>query len=360
MYTLKLLFIYIFLLLSSRELLAKSYESAEDKKIKRWQTLQEFSKGTVSNIYDKKKKSRVIKLDGNSTRSAYQLRDKKSALWKNKTERILHWEMNFSEDFLILISLNTEKGKRFLIYTPGDDDSYMQYGLGLNATLGIWKSYYRNLQEDLERFEINNRIIWVNGFMIRGSGLLDNIKLTKAKKNLKKEKKITESLAIKKIIPKESTQKETPSKISTKKRKSHTPIIYINGDNPMVLKKGEKYKELGAIAKDKNNKELVVNSSHAIDIFMEGEYTVLYMATDAEGNSVIDKRRVRVGKFSEEKESISKESEEEVEIEDLESREMEMAAWEKELLLREKEIAFKENKGTLPSQPSNQPLRPGL
>jgi hypothetical protein len=355
MYTLKLLFIYIFLLLSSRELLAKSYESAEDKKIKRWQTLQEFSKGTVSNIYDKKKKSRVIKLDGNSTRSAYQLRDKKSALWKNKTERILHWEMNFSEDFLILISLNTEKGKRFLIYTPGDDDSYMQYGLGLNATLGVWKSYYRNLQEDLEAFEIDNRIIWVNGFVIRGSGLLDNIKLSKAKKNLKKEKKIHESLAIKKIIP-----KEAPSKINRKKRKSHTPIIYINGDNPMVLKKGEKYKELGAIAKDKNNKELVVNSSHAIDIFMEGEYTVLYMATDAEGNSVIDKRRVRVGKFSEEKESISKESEEEVEIEDLESREMEMAAWEKELLLREKEIALKENGRPTSGQPSNQPLRPGL
>lgn len=345
----------MFLLLSSRELLAKTYESAEDKKIKRWQVLQEFSKGTVTNVYDKKKKNRVIKLDGNFTRSAYELRDKKSALWKNKTERILHWEMNYSEDFVILISLDTEKGKRFLIYTPGEDNSYMQYGLGLNTTLGIWKNYYRNLQEDLDTFETNNSIILVNSFVIRGSGLLDNIKLTKVKKKLKKEQKINEFIAIKKIIP----------KISKKKKKAHTPIIYINGDNPMILKKGEKYKEFGAIAKDQNNKELVVNSSHAIDIFIEGEYSVLYMATDEEGNSVIDKRRVRVGEFSEEKETGSKESEEkELEAEgqeDLENREIEMVAWEKELLLREKEIAQKENSRQLPpGQLSNQPLRPGL
>ena len=215
MYTLKLFFIYMFLLLSSGELLAKTYENAEDKKTKRWQTLQEFSKGTVTNIYDKNKKSRIIKLDGNFTRSAYQLKTKKSVLWKNKTERILHWKMNYSEDFVILVALDTKNGKRFLIYTPGDNNSYMQYGLGLNATLGVWKSYYRNLQEDLETFEIDNRIISVNSFVIRGSGLVDNIKLTKVKKNSKKENEAVLTASVKKIV-----QKESLEKISIENKKS--------------------------------------------------------------------------------------------------------------------------------------------
>ena len=357
------------LVVFSGRLYATVYENADDKKTTKWKVLQSFETGTVKNIYDKKKRSRVIKLKGSGTKSAYLLMKKKKLsknfFWKNKKEKILHWEMKYREDFVILVGLDTKKGKRFLIYTGGDETSYLQYGLSYNSTLGKWRSYQRDLQKDLSRFEADNLIVSVDSFVVKGSGFLDNIKLTKNKKHLKQSKKNK-----KKALPlvENNSSKESNGSIKRvviKKKKSNTPIIYINGDNPMILKKGEKYKELGAVAKDKNNKELVVNSSHAIDIFEEGEYSVLYMATDSFGNSVIDKRRVRVGDFSEEKEKVSVKSEETPPLdekeEELENREVEMMAWEKELLLREKEISQRENRRATPGEPSlHQPLRPGL
>ena len=80
---------------------------------------------------------------------------------------------------------------------------------------------------------------------------------------------------------------------------------------------------------------------------------------------MIDKRRVRVGNFSEEQNKSTKKSEEKVtqdseDQESLENRELEMMAWERELLLREKEIAQKENRETVSVEALNQPLRPGL
>ena len=366
MFFIKSLSVSILLILCSGTLYSTVYENADDKKSKRWKVLQSFELGTVSNVYDKIKRSRVIKLKGEGTKSAYFLMRKKNALknpsWNNKKERFLQWEMKFSEDFVILIGLDTQKGKRFLIYIAGEETSYMQYGLGFESTAGRWEHYQRNLQEDLENFESDNTIVTVNSFVIRGSGFLDNIKLTKKRKSLKSKKK-----KILLMVEANTTNPSTRSseKVESKKKNVHTPIIYINGDNPMILKKGEKYKELGAIARDENSKELVVNSSHAIDIFVEGEYSVLYMATDSLGNSVIDKRRVRVGNFSEEKEKVSENSEEKAtqdseDPESLENRELEMMAWERELLLREKEIAQKENRERVSGEASNQPLRPGL
>jgi len=364
MFFIKSLSVSILFILLSNMLHATVYENADNKKNNKWKVLQSFELGVVSNIYDKTKRSRVIKLKGEGTKSAYLLMRKKNALknpfWKNKKEKFLHWDMKYSEEFVILIGLETTAGKRFLIYTSGEQNSYMQYGLGYESTVGKWEHYQRNLQEDLEHFELNNSIISVNSFVIRGSGLLDNIKLTKNKKYSKK----------KKLPPRVENNGTAPSMLSSeilliKKEKSHTPIIYINGDNPMILKKGEKYKELGAIARDENSKELVVNISHAIDVFVEGEYSVLYMATDSLGNSVIDKRRVRVGNISEKKEKVVENSEEKItqnseDQESLENRELEMMAWERELLLREKEIAQKESRGIVPGELSNQPLRPGL
>jgi len=359
----KNLFVVVLFIVFSGMLYATVYENADDKKNTKWKVLQSFEAGTVSNIYDKQKRSRVIKLKGAGTKSAYLLMKKKNLsknlFWKNKKEKILHWQMKYSEDFVILIGLDTKGGKRFLIYTAGDETSYLQYGLRYNETLGKWKSYQRDLQKDLAYFEVDNIIVSVNSFVIKGSGFLDNIKLTQNKKNKNKNKTI---LLVENNKSKESNV--SIKKIVTKKKKSHTPMIFINGENPMILKKGEKYVELGAVAKDQNNKELIVNISHAIDIFAEGEYSVLYMATDSMGNSVIDKRRVRVGEFLEQKESVTQQSEStpplEEKEEELEKREVEMMAWEKELLLRETEIAQKEHQRAMLRQPLNQPLRPGL
>jgi len=357
----KKIFIFILLLiLFISKINATVYENAEDGQTKKWRVLQSFSEGSVSNFYDEEKKSNVIKLEGSGTKSAYMLMKKKAPSWKNRKETVLHWELKYEEDFIIIVALETQQGKRFLIYTTGDKDSYLQYGLSKEVVKGKWMKYSRNLQEDLQKFDPYNRIVSVNNFVIKGSGLLDNISLTKVKTTLIKKEivKIEAELTPKVAVP-------DYKKILMKKKTLDTPIITIIGDNPLVLKKGEKYVEFGAVAIDKNNEEIIVNSSHSIDIFLEGEYSVLYMATDDYGNSVIDKRRVRVGNVSEEKSKVSTvpvivKEESEDEVEDFGNRETEMLAWEKELLLREEEIAHRESRPNPSPYSLSHPSRPGL
>jgi len=358
----KIFFTSLLLLLFSTPLFSTVYENAENKKTDKWYLLKDFSTGSVKNIYDKKKKSRVIKFEGESTRTAYRLKPKKGFDKSNKRgEKLLSWEMNYSEDFVIIIEVKTKKGKRYLIYTPGDNNFYLEYGLGRDASSGGWKKYSRNLEKDLQESEFENKIVSIENFVIRGSGRIDNIRLKKEKQ--KDKKKETKKESVQNLVPKTkiSNKKYTPK--LKKVEKNSMPTIFLNGKNPMVLKKGEPYIEPGAMAQDKDGSEVMVTISEDIDIFKEGEYTVIYMATNSIGNSVINQRRVRVGEVIEEEPSSSSvkssereeapEEESEQEILDLENRALEMSEWEKELALREKALAQKE-------QHSELPLRPGL
>ena len=376
MYALKLLALPILFILSPSLLFSTTYENASNKKTSKWHVLEHFSTGVIKNIYDKKKKSRVIKLSGNATKSVYILMPKKKSFQRKKREDVFQWEMNYHEDFVIMIGMHTLKGKRYLIYTSGDKDSYLQYGLGADSTSGQWKQYRRNLQEDLEHSDRYNKIISVDSFVIKGSGMVDNIKMIKSKKRVKKlsvpivPKAIEEkTLKIEKKLDKKSKE---PKRETDKTEKSNQPpVIYLKGANPMVLKKGERYIEAGATAKNRDGSSVPVTISEDVDVFNDGEYSVIYMATNSAGHSAIDRRRVRVGTVVEEKEKsfvadIIENNNAEVPLElesddvDLEQRALEILDWEKQLASREQELDrekdFKEN-----SPPNiNYPSRPGL
>jgi len=352
----KFFFATLFFLTLSIPLFSTVYENAENKKTDNWYLLENFSIGSVNNIYDKKKKSRVIELSGESTRTSYRLKPKRGfRKSKKRGEKLLSWEMNFNEDFVIIVEVQTQKGKRYLIYTPGEKKSYLQYGLGEDSSSGGWKKYQRNLEDDLHYFERDNEIVSIEAFVIRGTGLLDNIEVTK--KSKKDKKRSVKSLNLDSKL--EIETKKPPLKLKIAEKNS-MPTIFLNGKNPMILQKGEPYIEPGAIARDKDGSEVMVTISEDIDIFKDGEYTVIYMATNSIGNSVINQRRVRIGDVIEESTSSVKSSAEEAPLEeeiqevlDLENRELEMSEWEKELALREKELEKKEQQPPLP-------LRPGL
>ena len=53
----------------------------------------------------------------------------------------------------------------------------MEYGLGPDAMDGQWHTFVRDLQADLEGAQPGVTILEVNGFLIRGSGMLDDIML---------------------------------------------------------------------------------------------------------------------------------------------------------------------------------------
>ena len=367
-YNIFLVFIGLLLTLN---LSAKTYEDGEDKKTTRWETLNPSSSATIKNVYDKSKHNQVIQFKGNGTKSAYIL-----TINESENKKLFHWQMKYSEDFVIFISLDTRLGKRYLIYTPGRKNGYMQYGLGLEAISGTWQRYSRNLEDDLRYFDNRNSIIKVNSFVIRGSGSLDNIKTMKElnsksiedtdndspvieKKPLKVKKKPLKikkkSLKIRKKIPK---IKKKSLKLNNRIKTNTTPTILIEGENPFFLKEGEAFEDPGVSAKDKEDGELVVTSSENIDKYKEGKYAVIYMATDSQGNSAIDKRYVIVGEEGV-KDDVGQESSNETTEEDanksssskeedsdaqyrLEERELEIAEWERELQFREKEISQRE------------------
>lgn len=361
-------FILLFLLITT-VVHSKTYEDGEDRKSNRWRVLSSSLAGKVSNIYDKNKASRVIQLKGKGTKSAYMLMNKKGGLWNNKKEHVLHWEMKYGEDFVIIVGMDTKKGKRYLLYTAGEKGGYMQYGLGMEAMGGTWQRYTRNLQKDLEHFENYNTIKSVETFVIRGSGYVDNIKLLKKrlknkepikKENVSKKKKILQAKksskkkSLRKQLSKKNRQKSSKKeKIVRKYTTNTTPTIYIQGANPLYLEKGEVFIDPGVTAKDKEDGMLQVISRENIDNQKDGRYSVIYMATDSQGNSAVDTRYIEIGS-GEESHAVTKssneaevkpetlESEDDIEFK-LEERELEISEWEKELELREKEISQREN-----------------
>lgn len=372
MYYFKIIYIFLFFLLNPLNLFSTTYENASDKKIDGWHVSKYFSKGIVKNIYDKKKRSRVIKLDGNATRTVYMLLPKGKFFKRKREEQFLEWEMNYGEDFVIMIGVNSIKGKRFLIYTSGENNSYLQYGLGSDSCSGQWKKYRRDLQKDLEQSDRYNKFLNITSFVVKGSGMIDNIKLLKLKETLKEPLPSTAPLSLpvsvkkpkqdRKILEEERLKNE--KKISKESNSTSPPTIFINGENPMLLKMGEPYIEFGATAKNSDGSSVIVTISDDIDILKEGEYSVIYMATNSFGDSVIDRRRVIVGKVKNEKKSkksvISIEESLDEDAIDLEQRELEMLEWEKELAFREKELLEEKNRKENDNPNINYPSHPGL
>jgi len=265
------------------ELSALMYEDAEDLNSKRWISVSSKYPGKITNLFDKEKVSRIIKFDGYGTKSIYRLPIPSTLENIQMDNSFFSWEMNYSEDFVIIIVLDTLDGKRHLIYTPDDRNSYLQYGLDI-IEKGKWKKFSRNLEKDLQLYEEDNKIILIKDFIIKGSGLVDNIQL----KRLNRE--IT-PLVVKKVV------KETPKKPERSYKNDIVPVLKLKGKNPLVLKVGEEYVEEGASAKNRDGSEIDIKITDNIDVLTEGEYTVIYFATNKLGNSSVDKRQVIVGKI---------------------------------------------------------------
>ncbi len=153
------------------------YEDAEDGNINDWQIMSGGSgDANITNVYDVDKKSRVISLQGMGKSDGYMF----GRGWNNRDNQNLKWSMNFNEDYTIYISVQTTNGRRYLTYTPRDDNrglkgNYILIGLGANSNNGTWQTFIRDLQKDLEEAEIGNRLIAIDSFRVRGSGAIDDI-----------------------------------------------------------------------------------------------------------------------------------------------------------------------------------------
>ncbi len=165
------------------------YEDAEDGNIDGWAVYDATPAGAViRNVYDEEKRSRVIEFQGDGVNNGYWLRNADGSYWNNTKEFTIEWSMKFSENFVVYVLINTNKGTRYLRYDPVDVDelgngSYIKYGLGSDKKDGKWHTIKRDLKEDLKRAQSDLNIIAIEAFLVRGNGRVDDIKLIGEKKN---------------------------------------------------------------------------------------------------------------------------------------------------------------------------------
>lgn len=159
------------------------YESAEDGSNSRWTLFDSLPSGaTISNIFDQSRQSRVIKLSGDGWTNGYELWSADLAEWDNSNAFILDWKMKYDETYIVVAKVTTNSGNRYLSYKPEDthglgSGTTVNFGLGSSTTDGKWHRYVRDLKADLSLAQPNVKIQSVSSLRVRGSGLIDDVKL---------------------------------------------------------------------------------------------------------------------------------------------------------------------------------------
>jgi hypothetical protein len=245
-----------------------SYSDGDDAT--KWKIYDKKPAGaTISTVYDSSRESNVIEFNGDGTNNGYVLGYwSGSKAWYNRENKILQWSMNYAENFVINIRLDTQKGSRYLIYEPkniekGKRNSNIYFALGESAKNDTWQTFTRDLEADLAQYESDNEIISVNGFFIRGSGRIDNVEMMH---------------------------------FSPLLANNIAPTITIKGSNPTQLVVGESYIEAGVIVTDDRDSNINVTISSNVDTTTTGTYQVTYTATDLASNISKATRTVTVTK----------------------------------------------------------------
>ena len=160
---------------------SRIYEDAEDGNITGLDIYDNDPAGAViTNVYDTDRVSNVIEFTGNGTNNGYRLRNADGAYWNDTNFQVLEWSMKYSESFVVYVAVQTKDGFRYLYYTPAatsslGTDTYVHHGLGAGIQDGNWHTLVRDLRHDLKEAQPNNELQAVLGFLIRGSGRVDDI-----------------------------------------------------------------------------------------------------------------------------------------------------------------------------------------
>jgi len=130
-------------------------------------------------IWDGETHSNIMTLTGSGMDNGYSL-----PLWNNSQNKFLEWKMNFNEEYVIFVKLSTQDGIRYLYYTASNESygrsagsEYIHHGLGVVSKDGTWRSFSRNIENDLKEFDSDNKLISVDAFLVRGSGKFDDIEM---------------------------------------------------------------------------------------------------------------------------------------------------------------------------------------
>ena len=160
-----------------------TYEDGEGDNTDGWTIYDSKPSGaTISNVYDEDLDSWVIELWGSGIDNGYRLRNGDWGRWRNRRQFVVQWRMKTDEDFRVYLDVETNSGHRYIYYKPDDSNrlgrkEYVHYGIGSHVTDGKWHTFTRCLKADLSQAQPGVRIEEVNGFLIRGNAMVDDIRL---------------------------------------------------------------------------------------------------------------------------------------------------------------------------------------
>ncbi len=135
-------------------------------------------------VYDEDKNSQVVELSGAGRANGASLNGPDGGSLAIRDRHILRWRMKFSEAFGFYVRVMTSAGSRFLYYSGADPDAevevselYAHHGLGESSMDGTWRTYTRDLRQDLKARFPELEIIELSHVLIRGSGRIDDIEV---------------------------------------------------------------------------------------------------------------------------------------------------------------------------------------
>lgn len=173
----------LMLITEGEELTSTLYEDAEDGMTAGWDVYDTSPSGAmISNVFDAERNNRVIAVSGTGTNNGFRLQQADGSPWLNSELSVIQWSMKFDEFYTNYVDVITDAGHRYLYYMPSDTDllgadEYIHHGLGSNTMDGAWHTFRRELQADLEEAQPGVALLEVNGFLVRGSGHIDDIQL---------------------------------------------------------------------------------------------------------------------------------------------------------------------------------------
>ena len=187
---LHLLFPFILLILTSLSW-ATVYEDGENNTTANWTVYNKnkiYDKNStiqvIENIFDEYKQSNVINLKGIKISHTYLIGNiEGSDAWNNRTESIFRWSMKMKKPYQIILFVNTKKGIRYLYFSHNKNSNviknsqYIHVNLNASSMNEEWQTFSFDIASKIKSYEVDNRLISINGFSIQGSGLIDDIEL---------------------------------------------------------------------------------------------------------------------------------------------------------------------------------------
>ena len=263
--------------------------------------------GSIVEVYDHEKQKKVIEFSSHSNRDTYIIGARKGKkAWREKKSRTIKWSFKYSQNYVAMVTLTTVKGYRSLVYTANDKNFKSYIGLGLHTIGGEWVTITRNLEEDLRRQDPTNKIIAVNGFVIRGEGRISDVHMLKVIKRslvrslyntiqeallyLRNKKFLNNSTKHKDV--ENSSHPKNAKHIDTLPANKEMPTITLVNGNKIYLDLGKKFIDPGVIAEDSNGVPLDVEVIGDVNVSQVDNYPLQYLAIDKNGNATSVTRNV--------------------------------------------------------------------